>query len=78
MKKIALIAVPFILCLYLAGCGTSVRKQQGPLYIVSESAAEDALSYAKEEAERLFLCLNDTIEDELSQMRFYRMGQRSG
>ncbi len=68
MKKIALIAVPFILCLYLAGCGTSVRKQQGPLYIVSESAAEDALSYAKEEAERLFLCLNDTIEDELSQL----------
>ena len=68
MKKMALIAVSFILCLYLAGCGSSGRKQQGSLYVTSDKVSEEAVSYAKEEKNNIFLSLEDTIPDEINQL----------
>ena len=68
MKKMALIAVSFILCLYLTGCGSSGRKQQGSLYVTSDKVSEEAVSYAKEEKNNIFLSLEDTIPDEINQL----------
>lgn len=68
MKKMALIAVSFILYLYLTGCGSPDRKQQGSLYVTSDKVSEEAVSYAKEEKNNIFLSLEDTIPDEINQL----------
>ena len=68
MKKMALIAVSFILYLYLTGCGSPDRKQLGSLYVTSDKVSEEAVSYAKEEKNNIFLSLEDTIPDEINQL----------
>ena len=41
MKKMALMAVSLIVCLYLAGCGSPDRNQQGREQLTTQTQAAD-------------------------------------